>query len=71
MATQAKGEVASRLAEKDLISVFVPNTPNVTAGFLIYVPRRDVIILDMSVEEAAKMIISAGLVTPGDSKRRA
>ena len=53
-----------RMADKDLMAVFVPNTPNVTAGFLVFVPRKDVIILDMSVEEAAKMIISAGLVTP-------
>jgi uncharacterized membrane protein len=64
IATRAKGEVTGRLAEEDLMALFVPNTPNVTAGFLVYVPRRDVVILDMSVEEAAKMIISAGLVAP-------
>jgi uncharacterized membrane protein len=64
VATRAKGEVRERLTDDEVIAVFVPNTPNVTAGFLVYVPRRDVVILDMSVEEAAKMIISAGLVTP-------
>jgi uncharacterized membrane protein len=64
IATQAKGEVPERLADEDLMALFVPNTPNVTAGFLVYVPRRDVVILDMTVEEAAKMIISAGLVAP-------
>jgi uncharacterized membrane protein len=69
VATRAKGEVRERLTDDDVIAVFVPNTPNVTAGFLVYVPRRDVVILDMSVEEAAKMIISAGLVAPELSPR--
>jgi hypothetical protein len=46
------------------MSVFLPTTPNPTSGFLLFVPRKDVIILDMSVEEAAKMVISAGLVSP-------
>jgi uncharacterized membrane protein len=64
VATKAKGEVAGRFAEDELMAVFVPNTPNITAGFLVYVPRRDVMILDMTVEEAAKMIISSGLVAP-------
>ena len=53
------------------MAVFVPNTPNVTAGFLAFVPRKDAIILDMSLEEAAKMIISAGLVTPEQEKAAA
>ena len=47
--------------------MFIPNTPNVTAGFLVFVPRRDIMILDMNLEEAAKMIISAGLVVPSRS----
>jgi uncharacterized membrane protein len=64
VATHAHGEVAERLPQDEPIAVFVPNTPNVTAGFLVYVPRRETIALDMSVEEAAKMIISAGLVVP-------
>jgi uncharacterized membrane protein len=67
--THAKGEVAGRHPDKDLVSVFIPNTPNVTAGFLVFVPRREVAILDMSVEEAAKMIISAGLVAPEYPKK--
>jgi uncharacterized membrane protein len=62
--TLAKGEVAERLTEEKPLAVFIPNTPNVTAGFLVFVPRREAVVLDMSVEEAAKMIISAGLVTP-------
>jgi uncharacterized membrane protein len=66
VATSSKGEVAEKLSDQDPLSVFIPNTPNVTAGFLVFVPRRDAIVLDMSVEEAAKMIISAGLVVPGE-----
>lgn len=59
----AKGEIAEKLPE-ECVACFVPNSPNATAGFLVLAPRRDVILLDMSFEEAAKLIISAGLVTP-------
>ena len=67
ISTEAKGEVA-REAETDdtLISVFVPTTPNPTSGFLLFFPKSDIIELDMSVEDAAKLVISAGLVYPGD-----
>lgn len=66
ISTEAKGEVA-REAETDdtLVSVFVPTTPNPTSGFLLFFPKSDVIELDMSVEDAAKLVISAGLVYPG------
>ena len=65
LATDTKGEVAVRLDHQDeMISVFLPTTPNPTSGFLLFVPRREVILLDMTVEEAAKLVISAGLVTP-------
>ena len=47
-----------------VISVYVPTTPNPTSGFLLFVPRSEVVILDMKVEEAVKMVISMGLVTP-------
>ena len=59
-------EVRGELAEKapGLVGVFVPTTPNPTSGFLIYVKRDEVRRLDMSVEEGAKLIISAGLVVP-------
>ncbi len=69
IATDTKGEVDSRLPEEESISVFLPTTPNPTSGFLLFVPRKDVIILDMSVEEAAKMVISAGLVSPDYPKK--
>ncbi|MDQ0315662.1 DUF502 domain-containing protein [Amorphus orientalis] len=71
IATQAKGEVAHRLSNADdgaddeeYISVFLPTTPNPTSGFLLYLPESDVLPLDMSVEDAAKLVISAGLITP-------
>ena len=59
----ARGEVKARL-DGDYIGVFVPTTPNPTSGFLIYVERGEVIETDMTVEEGAKMILSAGLVVP-------
>jgi len=50
----------------DMVSVFVPTTPNPTSGFLLFFPREDVIELDMTIEDAAKLVISAGLVYPGE-----
>ena len=47
-----------------LIAVFMPCTPNPTTGFLMYVHRSEVVMLDMSIEDGAKLIVSAGLVTP-------
>ncbi len=64
VATDARGEIPAKVGEPDLVSAFLPTTPNPTSGFLLFVPRRDIIPLDMTVEEAAKLIISAGLVTP-------
>jgi len=65
VSTEAKGEIARRAeAGGRLMSVFVPTTPNPTSGFLLYFPAEDVIELDMSVEDAAKLVISAGLVYP-------
>lgn len=62
---KAKGEIARRPGtDQELVGVFVPTTPNPTSGFLLFVPRKDVIELDMSVEDAAKLVISAGLVYP-------
>ncbi|MDX1821681.1 MAG: DUF502 domain-containing protein [Paracoccaceae bacterium] len=66
ISTEAKGELALRNPSErgPLMSVFLPTTPNPTSGFLLYVPREDLIVLEMSVEDAAKLIISAGLVYP-------
>ena len=70
VATETLGETQVRLGDLTgpTLSVFLPTTPNPTSGFLLFVPERDVIALDMSVEEAAKLVISAGLVAP-DYKR--
>lgn len=65
VSTTAKGEIAGKSGPEDeMVSVFLPTTPNPTSGFLLFLPRRDVMFLDMSVEDAAKLIISAGLVYP-------
>jgi uncharacterized membrane protein len=48
----------------DLVSVFVPTTPNPTSGFYLLVPREDVLLVDLTVEEAFKLIMSAGVVGP-------
>jgi uncharacterized membrane protein len=58
-----EGEVAVRL-DDDMINIYVPTTPNPTSGFLLMVPRRDLIYLDMPVEDAAKYIISIGVIAP-------
>jgi uncharacterized membrane protein len=57
------GEVQERTGE-EVICTFVPTTPNPTSGFIIIVPKKDVIMLDMDVDEALKMIISLGVVVP-------
>ena len=65
ISTDTRGEVAARTGvENGMVSVFVPTTPNPTSGFLLFFPKDDVIELDMSIEEAAKLVISAGLVYP-------
>jgi len=56
-------EVTARTGE-DLVVVFVPTAPNPTGGFVLFVPRADLQILAMSVEEGIKMVVSGGLVTP-------
>jgi len=62
-----KGEVQS-LTLEETVNIFLPTTPNPTSGFLLFVPREEVVPLDMSVEEAVKMVISGGIVTPPDRR---
>lgn len=64
VSTDTKGEIPGRAGQEAMMSVFLPTTPNPTSGFLLFVPKEDVILLDMGVEDAAKLVISAGLVTP-------
>ncbi len=62
-----EGEVQS-LTEDEVLNVFIPTTPNPTSGFLLFVPRRDVTLLSMTVEEGIKMVISGGIVVPPDRR---
>ncbi len=64
---QTVGEVQRRTGDK-VINVFIPATPNPTTGFLLFVPDRDVHILDISVEEGIKLVISGGIVEPGKNQ---
>ena len=57
------GEIQARTGE-EVVACFVPTTPNPTSGFIIMVPKRDVIELDMEVDEAVKLIMSLGVVVP-------
>ncbi|MCY4034819.1 MAG: DUF502 domain-containing protein [Hyphomicrobiales bacterium] len=68
LADQTQGEIPHKL-QQDMSTVFVPTTPNPTSGFLLFVPTQDIIILDMGVEDAAKMIVSLGLVMPDPEGR--
>ncbi|HPF22881.1 MAG: DUF502 domain-containing protein [Hyphomonas sp.] len=63
VASPARGEIKTALSD-DYIGVFVPTTPNPTSGFIMFVKTEKVIRLHMSVEEGARMILSAGLVVP-------
>lgn len=62
----AIGEVGHRLsgAGENFVGVFVPTVPNPTSGFLLYIPRTEFLQLTMSVEDAAKVVFSLGLVVP-------
>ncbi len=62
-----KGEVESIIG-KDVINLFVPTTPNPTSGFFVMISKKDAVELQMSVEEAFKLVISAGVVTPENLK---
>ena len=65
IAGDSRGEVNVRLSQDEpTICAFLPCTPNPTTGYLIYVPKSEVIELEMTIEEAAKLVISAGLIAP-------
>ncbi|MEE3099968.1 MAG: DUF502 domain-containing protein, partial [Pseudomonadota bacterium] len=83
VSTETRGEIPGKVSAHEranggdaegaasMLSVFLPTTPNPTSGFLLFVPRKDVVVLDMTVEEAAKLVISAGLVVPPTAEERA
>ena len=65
------GEVALRLpGQEEHISVFLPCAPNPTTGFFFYVPKSKIIDVDMSAEDAATLIMSAGVVQPGSDQQK-
>ncbi len=60
-----KGEISEKTGE-ELVNIFVPTTPNPTSGFLLMFPKKDVVYLDMTFEEASKFIVSAGTSNPNN-----
>jgi len=64
---ESKGELQNKTS-KNMLNVFVPTTPNPTSGFYILIPEDEVILLNMSVEDAFKLIISGGIVSPPEKK---
>ena len=63
-----RGEIQDRIDE-DVYSVFLPTTPNPTSGYLLFIPKKDVTLLDMPIEEALKLIISGGAIVPNSNHR--
>lgn len=71
IAQEAAPEIAGKLPDsEEQIGVFLPCTPNPTTGFFFYLPRREVVEVAISVEEGAKLIMSAGMIQPGDALGR-
>ncbi|PPR69260.1 MAG: hypothetical protein CFH02_00603 [Alphaproteobacteria bacterium MarineAlpha3_Bin1] len=63
-------EEVQNITEEECINIFLPTTPNPTSGFLLFVPKKDLISLSMTVEEAIKMVISGGIITPPDHRSK-
>ena len=63
-----KGEV-NRKTKNQMVNIFLPTTPNPTSGFLLFLPKKDILRLSMTVEEGIKMIISAGMLTPEEKQK--
>lgn len=62
-----QGEIKTKLSD-ETVNVFVPTTPNPTSGFLLFCPVKDLVYLDMGVEDAVKLVVSGGIVTPDTAK---
>ena len=67
--SETQGEVKNKL-KKDSVNVFLPTTPNPTSGFMLFVPKKDLIRLNMNVEEGMKLVISGGIITPPFKKKK-
>jgi uncharacterized membrane protein len=63
LTSDAQGEVQS-VTEKETVNIFIPTTPNPTSGVLLIVPKEEIILLTMSIEEGIKMVVSGGMVVP-------
>ena len=63
--TEQTGEISRKL-DDEMVGLFVPTTPNPTSGYLIYVARKNLVLMDMSVEDAMKLVISGGVIAPPD-----
>jgi uncharacterized membrane protein len=72
LSTPPGSDITSQLpTQEEHVSVFMPCTPNPTTGFFFYVPRREIIELDIPVESAAKLIMTAGMIQPdGDPQKK-
>lgn len=66
---KTEGEV-QRVTDHETVNVFVPTTPNPTSGYLLFVPKKDLVFLEMNVEEAVKLVVSAGIITPPDRRAK-
>ena len=70
LSSEPSEDIAGRLPEKEHVSAFMPCTPNPTTGFFFYVLRKDIIVLDISVESAMTLLISAGMVQPDNDSQK-
>jgi uncharacterized membrane protein len=70
LSNSASPDIASRLPDTEHVAAFMPCTPNPTTGFFFYVPRRDIIDLDITVEAAMTLLMSAGMVQPGGNDQQ-
>ncbi|MCV6599395.1 MAG: DUF502 domain-containing protein [Alphaproteobacteria bacterium] len=68
--SDSTGEIKDKLPEDEFVNLFLPTTPNPTSGFLLFVPRKSTKRMDMTVEEAMKLLISAGIMTPMSNKEK-
>jgi uncharacterized membrane protein len=70
LSNPASAEVAARLPQTEHVAAFMPCTPNPTTGFFFYVPRRDIVDLDITVEAAMTLLMSAGMAQPGGAEQQ-
>jgi uncharacterized membrane protein len=70
LSNPASADIAERLPDTEHVAAFMPCTPNPTTGFFFYVPRRDIIDLDITVEAAMTLLMSAGMAQPGTDQQK-